>query len=108
MRTAIYVKQSTTVTFQPSTQEAPTPLLSRYPDESKGRAATGSLPVEKGIYFIHSRLPVAVTGPHIEVEISIADKDEWPDPPAQVLALEPDATAEKVKMFFTIAKDLDL
>jgi hypothetical protein len=108
MRTAIYVKQPTTVVFEPRTQEVPTALIVPFNPSTKGHPATGSVALARGIYLIHSEQPIAVSGPDIEVEISINDKDEWPDPPAPLIALEPGASAETIKSFFAIAKDLEL
>ena len=108
MRTAIYVKQPTTVVFEPRIQESPTALIVPFHAATKGVPATGSLPLARGIYLIHSKQPIVVSGPDIEVQISITDKDEWPDPPAALIALEPGATATSIKEFFTIAKDVEL
>lgn len=108
MRTALYVRQNTTITFAPTTLETPTPLIVRYPDESSGRPATGAVELSRGIYMIHSKHAVSPTGVGFDVEVSINDKDAWPDPPQQQIALEPGATLEKIRMFFTIAKDVEL
>lgn len=108
MRTALYVHQSTTVTFSLTVQEGVAPLIVRYPDESKGRPATGSVHLERGIYLIHSKHSVSPAGEGFDLVVMINDKDEWPDPPQQQVILEPNATAAKIKMFFTIAKDVEL
>lgn len=108
MRTAIYVKQPTTVVFEPRIGEAPTALIVPFHDATKGMPATGSLALARGIYLICSKQPIVVNGPDIEVQVSITDKDEWPDPPAALIALEAGATAKSIKEFFAIAKDLEL
>lgn len=108
MRTALYVHQTTKITFAPTTQEGPTPLIVRYPDESSGRPATGTVELSRGIYMIHSKSEISATGSGFDIEFSINDKDAWPDPPQQQIALEPGATLEKIRMFFTIAKDVEL
>lgn len=108
MRTAIYVYQDTSITFAPTTMDSPTPLIVRYPDETSGRPATGTVALSRGIYMIHSKSSITATGTGFDVEFSINDKDAWPDPPQQQMAAEPGATAEKIKQFFTIAKDVEL
>ena len=52
-----------------------------------------------------SDAPVDVTGDHIEV-IPLAGKDEPPVPKARALALEPGATAESVRDFLMLDKDV--
>ncbi len=108
MRTALYVHQPTTVTFSPSVQEGPTPFIVRYPDDAKGIPATASVHLERGIYLIQSKYAMVPTGEGFDLVVMINDKDEWPDPPQQQIALEPGATLEKIRMFFTIAKDVEL
>jgi hypothetical protein len=104
MRTAIYVYQPTHVTFRPTgPTDVKLPLFRfQHFDE---RPAIGTLRLVPGIYAIASDAPVDVTGDHIEV-IPLAGKDDNPDPKARVLALEPGATAESVRDFLMIDKDV--
>lgn len=104
MRTAIYVQSPTTVTVRTSDDADLNVQLHRYQARLPPRAAVGTFDIPVGIYLIASQGPLQVTGANVSTEVAIVDKDPWPDPPAQVVALESGATAQSVKSFFQIAK----
>lgn len=104
MRTAIYIQSPTTVTVRTSDDADLGVQLHRYQARLPPRAAVGTFDIPTGIYLIASQGPIQVTGANLTTQIAIADKDPWPDPPAQVVALEAGATADSVKSFFQIAK----
>lgn len=106
-RTALYVSQPTTLTFSPNTSTDKTAKIQRFPTRTSAGVANGEVTLAQGIYLIQSQEYVSVNGPYFRAEVSIQDKDEWPDPPHNMSELAPSATAEDFKLFFTISKLAD-
>jgi len=105
LRTALYVYQPSTVTIRAEDPRDAGVLLYRFNQEIK-KPAPGVQKLNTGIYLIVSIGDIGVTGPNVEVMTLRNDKDPWPAPKATVIALEPGATVESVKNFFTVAKAL--
>ena len=103
MRTAIYVQSSTTVTVRTSDDADRSVQLHRYQGRLPPRPAVGTFDIPAGIYLIASRGPVQVTGANVRKEVAIIDKDPWPEPPAQVVALETGATRQQANAYFFAA-----
>lgn len=104
-RTALYVSTNTTLQFVTNAPEDYAADIRRYPSGEAAGKAQGAVPLEVGIYLIHSKSFIAVTGTGFEAEVHIDDKDAWPDPPAG--SLQPMVTDEQLKAFFRIAKAAD-
>jgi hypothetical protein len=108
VRTAIYVSQPTSVTIEINNPLDRDARIVPYDAQEPSLIVADSVKLARGIYLIHSFDTISVSGAHVETEISIRDKDEWPDPPAHVLALENAATSSSIKAFFAIAKGLEV
>jgi hypothetical protein len=107
MRTAIYVQATSHVTIHaedPRDAEAP---LRCYLGPTIA-PAVGTHKLAPGIYLVVTRGPLAIEGDHLDVETLRNDKDEWPDPKPNVIALAPMASAASIKEFFFVAKDLSV
>jgi hypothetical protein len=104
MRTAIYVNEPSTVTITANDPRDAEVQLCRY-NQATRRAAIGTLALEPGIYLIVSRSELHVTIRSVGLQVVANDKDPWPFPKANVIALEPGATLETLREFFTVAKD---
>ena len=112
MRTAIYVYKPSSVTIhtkQVNASEASDAKIQicRY-NKTATPTTIGTQQLDPGIYLITSSRGLEVTGLNIEAQIIPDDKDTWPDTKANVIALEPGATADSVKAFFKVAKSLDV
>lgn len=110
MRTAIYAYQTAEVTIRARDPRDAKVVISRFdqPIGAPAREAIGTHTLEPGIYLIVSRDVLEVLGVGIEIKAVPNNKDTWPDPKAQVLALAPGASTESIKEFFTVAKDLSV
>ncbi len=106
MRTAIFVDELSDVTIRTTSSDDANALLSRY--RRTNVRAVGKHQLPRGVYLIASNHPLEVTVSHGEVVTMGSNKDEWPDPKPNVVALEPGATARSLSQFLTIAKDLSL
>jgi hypothetical protein len=105
MRTALYIAQPTTVTIRTDDPLDAKIAICRY-HQPPTAAAAGTHQLEPGIYLIVSRGPLEVTSADTTVVTSRNDKDIWPEPKGNVLALEPGATVASVQEFFEVAKDI--
>jgi hypothetical protein len=109
MRTAIYVYKPTTITLKPLRKEDQNAVIRSFRGEEVGSAMSlAPITLQRGIYQILSVGEVLVAGSDLEIQTSLRDKDEWPEPPQLALALEKGATAKTIKDFFSIAKDIEL
>jgi hypothetical protein len=107
-RTALYVSQPTILEISPNAAADKTAEILRYPKKVSVGRAYGSVSIQPGIYLIVSQAYIGVTGAHFQAEVSINDKDEWPDPPhAFIEGIEPGITQESLREFFTISKSAD-
>ena len=100
MKTLLYVHAPSSVTIRGV--EHTKVAIARYGQEVA--SALGTLELEPGIYAIHSPLPVDISIDSVVVVTLGNDKDDWPDPKANVIALEPGATAASIKDYIQ-AKD---
>jgi hypothetical protein len=107
-RTALYVSQPTILEISPNDSTDKTADIERYPTRASAGKANGSVALEPGIYLIRSVAYVGVTGKFFQAEVSINNKDEWPDPPHTLIAeTAPGATGESLREFFRISKSAD-
>jgi len=107
MRTAIYVREPSTVTISATDPRDAGAQLCRY-NQAVTQVAVGTHELVPGIYLVVSSSALAVTGTAVDVQIVTNDKDPWPSPKATVVALEPGATATSIQQFFVVAKVLDV
>lgn len=98
MHTAIYVFKPSTVTIRARTR-ARSIYLHRYGAKPVAKTL-GALRLRPGIYMAVSRGALEVTGEHAAAAALRGTKDEWPDPPADALALAEGATRRRVIDFF--------
>jgi hypothetical protein len=107
MRTAIYVYEPSTVKIRAKDPRDASVEIVRY-REPRAQPAVGVHRLDPGIYLIVSNRGLEVAGPNIEVQVVANNKDDWPDPEARVLALEPGASNGTIKEFFAVAMDLSI
>jgi hypothetical protein len=107
MRTAIYVYEPSTVKIRAKDPRDAGVEIVRYHQPGE-LAAVGVHRLDRGIYLIVSRSELEVGGINIEVQVVANNKDDWPDPKAQVVALEPGSSIGTIKEFFLVAKDLSI
>jgi hypothetical protein len=105
MRTAIYVHESSTVTIRATDPRDAKAELVRY-NRPANVPAIGTHELEPGIYLIVSNGALEITGLRIEFEATRNDKDIWPDPKLNVIALEAGATSKSIQQFCNVAKDI--
>lgn len=105
MRTVIYVHQPSTVTIQTTDPHESDVLMCRY-NRTAGPINPGTHQLERGIYLAVSRGKLDISGGHVTIELLTGDKDAPPDPRAQVLGLEPGATAESFRTFLDVTKGI--
>src|SRR5262245_33050222 len=106
MHTAIYVSQPATVTIV-ADNHAPSIYLHRYGGRPLEKS-TGEVKLEPGIYMAVSRAPLAVTGDYTAASMLRGGKDEWPDPPAEVLSMAGTTSGEVKEFFNAIIKGGDV
>lgn len=107
-RTALYVTQPTILELSPNVAADKAAEIQRYPKKVSVGKANGSVSLDPGIYLIVSEAYIGVTGAHFQAEVSINDKDEWPDPPhAFISSIVPGITQESLREFFRISKAAD-
>ena len=70
--------------------------------------ALGSHRLEPGIYMVVSTGEIEVSSRNVGTQIVANDKDPWPDPNVAVIGLESGASADSIKEFFTVSKDIDI
>ena len=104
MRTGIYVHKPTTISLHAKDPNDRFRVFSYDPAHAI-RAGEGKQHLEPGIYLVHSTGAVDVKGGDLTVVIVMADKDPWPDPKVNVIALERGASSESIRAFFQVAKD---
>ncbi len=107
MRTVIYVHEPTTATIREQQSRDAEAVLCRY-NQDASQLAVGSHRLVPGIYLIISSGEMEVSGSHLEVAVLRNDKDIPPDPKLELVALEPGATVQSLRMFLEIAKDVSL
>ena len=107
MRTVIYVHEPTTITIQTQDPRDAEFLLSRY-NQGTDRVKSGARQFGVGIYLLLSHGEVEVTGDKTTVETLRSDKDIPPLPRAQLIALEPGASAESILEFVEVAKGISV
>jgi hypothetical protein len=107
MRTALYVFKTTTITIDPMANRPDQIHLFAHNAAWTPPPLAGAIALPPGIYQIKSDKPVRVTVQNLAFETSLTDKEEWPDPPTVVLALEKGATPSTVKEFFAVNKSLE-
>ena len=107
IRTAMYVFEPSTVTIRASDPSEDRVTLCRF--NRKGEeVALGARALQPGVYMIVSHHPVQVSGGHISVVPLAGDKDEPPEPKAQVFQLEGCASPAAIQRFFNIFKGIDV
>ena len=104
MRTALYVYAPTTVTIRATAPLDANAQLYRY-NQSFPQPAVGTHKLEPGIYMIVSKSGLEIQATNVGVATMGKDKDIVPEPNAQVIGLEPGATAASIQSFFELAKD---
>ena len=106
MRTAFYVEAPSTITIHSASDTSQCQLRSF--DGNLIRKAVGVHEVPRGIYKVETASTISFTlvGP-VTAEITAMDKDSWPVPKVNQLALAPGATLESVQHFFMSAKPGD-
>jgi hypothetical protein len=97
MHTAIYISQPVTITIH-ARNEAPSIYLHRYGGRPEEKP-TGEITLEPGIYMAVSKAELEIAGEYMAWAMLRGSKDEWPDPPAEMLAMA-STTTGKVKDFF--------
>lgn len=107
MRTVIYVHQPTTLTIETTDPRDAVILLARYNQRTE-RVASGARRFDAGIYLLLSNGAVEVTGDHTTIESLREDKDPPSTPRAQLIALEPGASAESILQFVEIAMGISV
>lgn len=109
LRTGIYVSGLSIVTIRAHRASAWAPQLFRY-HESTARPAIGTHTLERGIYLILSEqeieAEIKTESQSLVLQTLINDKDPWPSPNAQVVALEEGADAGAIERFFTRGRDI--
>ncbi|MEZ4362791.1 MAG: hypothetical protein R3B48_21550 [Kofleriaceae bacterium] len=108
MRTAIYALNDTTVTIRPSSETDHVSLTSYNGQLNSAAVMDKPIALPRGIYLVRSKSEVHISGADIKIEISLRDKDEWPEPTIAVIELEKGATGKSIRAFFSIAKDIDV
>jgi len=107
MRTAIYLREPSIVTISAKDQRDANAQICRY-RQTLSQVAVGTRRLDPGIYLVVSSGELAVSGAALDVQIVANDKDTWPDPKANVIALEPGASAASITEFFTVAKEISV
>ena len=103
MRTAIFTKDSTTLTIETSEEMLNLVQLGREDDPVALSLGVNKVPVGPGVFKVFSNSPVRVTADPQELELAVTtdNKDGFPDPPLSV-ALAVDHTT--MVQFFLDAK----
>jgi hypothetical protein len=121
VKTVIFVEEPSTVTIGANHPRDAKAVLYRYKRDGDGdgdgepaadvrppEPAVGEHQLERGIYLIVSQAGLAVHGVRGAIEVIANNKDDWPDPRPNLVALEPKATVATVQEFLAIAKDMSL
>lgn len=106
MRTAFFIQEMSRVTIR--AEDPRDASVELYCYHEAARPAIGTHKLAPGIYLIVSNSSMRVDGVHGSVQVVANNKDPWPEPSGNLVALEAGASTASVKQFLTVAKDLSL